>query len=556
METVREALEMLQAGQPEAAEGICVQILATASARAERADALHLLALLALEAERDGDAIGLLTQAVAHDPDNLQRRFDLARLLIDTDETEHALAELALLLERSPAHPDLLLAQGEALRRANRHADAVCSLEALVEGSPEAADAWAALATAYLDWGRGEAAAKGFEHALSLRPADPALLLNLGAARLRAGAPREALEVFSQLTCLQPEEPRAWMNAGIAMKALGDTEGALEAQQQAIRFAPEDPDAQWNLALTELQLGQSREGFARYEWRRRLPGFPPDAREPWDGGELEGRPLAIRAEQGLGDTIAFLRFIPRLRSLSERVSLEVQPALVPLLERCAGLGLPIGPLGEGDPQALWAPLMSLPHLLGDAGSLAIDAAYLRPDPAIRPASMRRIEEAAGLRVGLCWQGNPSYRDDAHRSIALARLEPLLELPKVSFFGLQKHHGREQLDDPSLAGRVEDLGAALDESGGAFVETATILAGLDLLITTDTAMVHLAGALGARTWLLLPRIADWRWGEPGAEPTWYPSVRIFRQQAQGEWEPVITELREALERLAAQERPGR
>jgi hypothetical protein len=262
----------------------------------------------------------------------------------------------------------------------------------------------------------------------------------------------------------------------------------------------------------------------------------------WDGADLCGRKLLIRAEQGLGDTLQFIRLAPRVRRLAPDVTVCVQASLVPLL-RDSGICVfgDTATLGDFD---LQVPLLSLPRILGtNLDSIPSEVPYLAANRNLATQWHERLRDVRGFKVGIAWQGNPNHVSDRHRSIPLASFSPLARVPGVQLVSLQKDAGTDQ-----IAAVAERIGLVtldgLDEQGGAFTDTAAVMQQLDLVVTSDTAIAHLAGALGVRVWTALAVSADWRWLANRDDSPWYPTMRLFRQTTPGDWTAV-------LERIAAE-----
>ena len=253
----------------------------------------------------------------------------------------------------------------------------------------------------------------------------------------------------------------------------------------------------------------------------------------------------VHAEQGLGDTFQFCRFLKRARARVGRLVFLCHPPLASVLVGVRGVDdfcFREESLPEFD---FHIPLMSLPFVLGVRGEVAVGGPYLRAEEVLEKHWGDRLRESPGFKVGLCWRGNPGYRDDVHRSMELSQLTPLWTVGDVTFVNLQKDDVEGELKQSGNVACILDWTAEMDEERGAFVDSAALLCGLDLLITSDTAIAHLAGALGRPVWLLLPRFADWRWGGDEETTRWYPSMKIFRQRDQGDWGEVIGRVREAL-----------
>ena len=427
--------------------------------------------------------------------------------------------------------------------------------EALVADHPRSPIAWSGLADAWATCGRTDIAVQGRLQALQLQPDSLTLQYNLGTTLLAAGHKAHAAEVLDKLTKLAPRQPLPRMNLGVALRELGQLARAATELGQALSHAPPGgpvaAEVEWNLALVWLMGGDLAQGLRAYEARRRLPQFSlmhPTGLPPWRGGTCKGGLLVV-VEQGLGDTLQYSRWIRRLRQqITGRLVLAVQRPLVPLLS--AGLDglhaddevVPLSRQMTVSGVRSWAPLLSLPLLLGvfDRGKHVEGRGWLSADPTLRQTWRERLSALPGrLKVGVVWQGNPAYRDDQNRSWPLRVLAPLAKLDGVTLVSLQKRHGRDQIAESGVD--LVDVDDVLDETTGPFLDTAAAMSELDLVITSDTATLHLAGALGVRTWAAIAHIPDWRFGLSGDGLPEYPTVRLVRQPAPGDWSSVATRM---------------
>ncbi|HVS40370.1 MAG TPA: hypothetical protein VMS17_32735, partial [Gemmataceae bacterium] len=269
----------------------------------------------------------------------------------------------------------------------------------------------------------------------------------------------------------------------------------------------------------------------------------------WDGGPLQGRTILLHAEQGLGDTLQFIRYAPLVKAKGGHVVVQCQGSLIPLLSRCAGVDSLVPWGAKPPPFDVYAALLSLPALLGTTlSNIPNEVPYLHADPALVEHWRRQLAIVPGFKVGVAWQGSIRHAWDRHRSVPLSSFAPLAAVPGVRLISLQKGPGSEQAQGP-LPFPIADFGDLVDRTGGAFMDTAAILPHLDLVISVDTAVAHLAGALGAPVWLALHHTPDWRWLLNRSDSPWYPSARLFRQPAPGEWAPVFREIAKALNERA-------
>ncbi len=398
--------------------------------------------------------------------------------------------------------------------------------------------------------GRFEAAAAAFRRGLIHFGPRSALYSNLGAAWRELGDGARALGAFRRALCLAPNDPTALRNLANLLR-LGDRlDVAAHLYRRAMAIAPNDATLRWNLSMALLKAGRLRDGFAAFEARWHGDRYSPKRRSfavpQWDGGPFDGRTLFVSAEQGFGDALQFARFLPRAarrKGRDGRLILESRPELIPLLERLPGIDRVIALGARRPPIDLHMPLLSLPHALGVASEadLSTDTPYLSVPPG---AAFETPEIAPGtLNVGFVFAGNPDYPGDRDRSTRIADWDDVLAIPGVRFHCLQKGAAEAAADTaPPTVIR-------LNRRIGSFVDTAIAMERLDLIITTCTSTAHLAGALGRPVWIALARNADWRWMTGRADSPWYPTARLYRQPAPGDWPSVFAAIARDLMDLA-------
>ncbi|MEO5375248.1 MAG: tetratricopeptide repeat protein [Alphaproteobacteria bacterium] len=419
--------------------------------------------------------------------------------------------------------------------------------------------------------GHHQASAALIEESLAIEPASARAWVNLGIALDALGRWDEALASHRRATDVDPGYAGAWLAAGRIHVRLKRLDEAMDCFQRAVAHDPEMADAHVDIAQILLQRGEFREGWERYAWRWRLPSHRMHARrfaEPeWDGGDIAGRTILVHAEQGFGDTLMFLRYVPMVAALGGRVVVEVQRSLAPLVEELPGVAAIIadGEPCPGEPCSrvdVQASVVALARIFGtDLSTIPSEPQYLWADPwRVREWAVR-LESLSGkpspppphpdplplegerewLRVGIVWAGNPEFAGDRERSPRLPPLLPLFDVPGVRFFILQMDDGRRDLEGVDLPASVTDLGPLIE----GFADTAAIMANLDLVISSCTGPAHLAGALGRPTWVLLSYSPDWRWMLDREDSPWYPSLRLFRQPAPGDWGAVVADVTQAL-----------
>jgi hypothetical protein len=386
------------------------------------------------------------------------------------------------------------------------------------------------------------------EHALRLNTgAAPAHQL-LGLVALERDRPQESIPHLKRALALGPDLVHAHNGLGRCYYLLCELDRALQSLDTAIFLQPGYAFAHFNRALVWLKQGRYREGWAEYEWRWDC-GVVKRTQVPcprWDGSPLEGRSIFIHTEQGIGDVLQFVRLLRPIKAMSGRVVLACQTRLHALLRSLPYVDewFPVDEPGQITFD-LYSPLMSLPGLLGiEETTIPRDVPYVAAEPQRVERWGRRIRELPGFKVGLCWQGNPTFKTDSLRSIALEHFAPLAGIPSLTLVSLQKGAGTEQIEANSKRISVrtfEDL-----DQDAVFVDSAAVIQHLDLVVTADTAVAHLAGSMGRPVWVLLPVGCDWRWLSDRSDSPWYPTMRLFRQKTFGNWSGVFQEVAEALQ----------
>ncbi len=396
--------------------------------------------------------------------------------------------------------------------------------------------------------GRVDEAIASCLKALEYKPDYATAYNNLGVAYVAKGELEQAKLTFERSLELMPGGALAHANLGAALVRQGDFAAGTAQSEAALKIDPKYAEAHKNLAIVWLLMGDFERGWPKYEWRWQCPGssLPPLKQPRWDGASLDGKAILLVAEQGLGDTLQFVRYAQRLQNEGGRVFVAAQKPLLSILNSCPGIDELValgGPYPEFD---TWAPLLSVPGLRNTTlASIPAEVPYLSPDPGLVAKWAQRLAEFPGFRIGIAWQGSPDFHADQQRSVLLERFAPLAKVPGVRLMSLQKGVGREQVAELPDDFEVIDFGDELDADAGAFMDTAAILENLDLCISTDTSIPHLAGAMGAETWLALSLSPDWRWLLDRDDSPWYPSMRLFRQRTFGDWGEVFERMAVAL-----------
>ncbi len=460
----------------------------------------------------------------------------LRRLGCLAEAADAARAALTLDPGHAPAHSSL----GHALAGLDRLAEAAAAFRAAARHAPADADAHANLGAALLGLNRFGEAASACAQAVRLAPGHANALANLGFALAGLDRLDEAAAACAEAIRLAPGHAGAHANLGLALLGLARFEEGVAALEAAIARAPGDAKTHWNLGMALLLLGRFERGWKEYEHRPR----PQLAQPQWRGETLAGRTVLLHAEQGLGDTLQFVRYIPEVARRGGRVLLATSPTLHRLLAGLPGVHRLLAS-GQAAEFNLHCPLLSLPGVLGTTpDTVPAPVPYLHAEPALLARWRERLGGLGGLRVGLVWAGNPGHGNDRNRSIAFQQLAPFWRIPGVEWVSLQVGPRAADLCETPTGVVVRDLGPDLHD----FAETAAVMGQLDLILTVDTAVAHLAGALGRPTWVMLPFVPDWRWMLGREDSPWYPTLRLFRQPRAGHWESVIERITDALKRM--------
>jgi tetratricopeptide (TPR) repeat protein len=437
---------------------------------------------------------------------------------------------------------DLAMARG-APRVAVAHYGSAARLD------PQAAMPESRRATALQASGELQEAVAHYRRAIALSPRDKMAHYNLGTALESLGERDLAADQFRAALALDPGFAIAHLNLGAYYQRLRDFAPAQAHYDSALAIDPDSAMAHFNRGLIWLTEGQWEDGWREYEWRAKVPNFPIRSfpYERWQGAPLAGT-LLVHSEQGLGDTLQFIRYVPLVRPRCARVLTLVQPGLAQVLEQ-SGFGDVFEDERDLPHAVAHVPLLSLPGIVGTTvENVPAPKAYLSADPRLVEVWRQRLGQSPALRVGLCWQGSAKLVGDARRSIPLAAFAPLARVPGIQLVSLQRHEGVEQLD--ALAGQfsIVDLRPDYDTEAGAFTNAAAVMRCLDLVISVDTAIAHLAGALGVPVWVALPARSDWRWLLSRDDSPWYPTMRLFRQAVPDEWTDVVEHMAAALAAL--------
>jgi tetratricopeptide (TPR) repeat protein len=512
------ARRALEQGKLDKAERLCGEIVRH---RPHDVDALHLLGMLNYQRGQLAEALALLRTAVAIDDRRADMWSDLGLILLAFARFDEALAAYDRAYGIAPDDLDALNGRGVALLGLDRTVEAIAS----------------------------------YDRVLALDPAHIDALGNRGNALLKLNRLHGAIASYEAALKMAPRHARLLTNHAVALRWLDRPHEALMGLTRALVSSPDFAEARFVQALVKLTLGDFRAGWKGYESRWATAAFAPHRRNfappLWLGDQpLAGKTILLHGEQGYGDVIQFVRYAPRVAALGATVILEVQPELVRLLARVTGVAAIVA---HGKPLPAFdchCPIMSLPLAFGtELATIPADIPYLAANvddiaawrerlPRSRPVGRRRP------LVGVAWAGNITHKSDLSRSMRLATLRPLLELPNVQFVNLQHDMRAQDADARRNCPQLKEVGARFAD----FAETAAVIAQLDAVISVDTAVAHLTGAMGKPLLLLLPFAADFRWLRDRRDSPWYPTARLFRQRELDNWDGAVDELRNELIRI--------
>jgi Flp pilus assembly protein TadD len=436
---------------------------------------------------------------------------------------------------------------GAALQAQGKRKEALAYFRVVAQREPHSPNAHYNLAYSLAEMGAWEEAIASYRHAIALNADFVEAHYNLGNLFLAMGKLDEAADAFQRAISLAPSHTDAFNNLGVVRQRQGRFLEALDCFRQAIQNQPENAEAHWNLAATLLLLGRWSEAWPEFEWRVYTRAFSPRhfSQPQWDGSHTADTVL-VYAEQGFGDTIQFVRYLPMVKERVGRVIFECQPELATLLQHCEGIDELVKQPMDGQPPAFafqsQVRLISLPGVFGTSlESVPRKIPYIHVPPSARERWQKRLAGREGYKVGIVWSGNPQNTNNPLRSCRLIEFAPLGDIGGLTWVSLQKGEAAQQVTSTSHGLRILPLGEELAD----FLDTAALILELDLVISVDTAVAHLAGALGRPVWTLLPFIPDWRWMLERADTPWYPTMRLFRQPAPGDWRSVFKQVAQEL-----------
>lgn len=496
------------------------------------------------EMGRTDEAIAAYDHALQARPDYAEAANNKAVALQSQGRLDEAVSCFAQAVAARPAYAEAWNNQGIALNALARHTEAAQCFAQAIALEPHSAHAHNNLGNAQMAQSQFNEALAAYDHALAIDDASAEVHSNKGTALKELSRFDEARAALARALQIQPAYPDALSNLATCLLAEGRTADALEAYSIALALDPGHVDAHWNRALALLIAGDWVEGWAEYEWRFRKFAPPCASDAPrWEGGRLDGKTILVCAEQGAGDTLKFVRYLPWVQAQGARVVFACPPALRTLMASCAGIDTIIA-LTETVPHDVWVPLLSLPGLFGTTPeTVPQNVPYLSAPLELTNTWQAKVGSAAPntIKIGLCWAGSADQKNDHNRSARLADFAPLARVPGITFFSLQKGDSAAQAADPPPGMTLVNLTHDIHD----FADTAALMAHLDLIVTVDTSVAHLAGALGVPVWTVLPQAAPWHYLHGRADSPWYPTMRLFQQTAPRNWASVFAQAAQTL-----------
>ena len=551
-------------------------------------EAWYGLGMTQLAAGRPDNSIASFDRVLAFKPDFTQVHLMRAKLLTDLGRHDAALAGVEKLLSLMPNFAEGWLGRSIILFSLKRHDEALSAVDRALVLKSDLAEAWHGRGNTLNELKRYDEALAAYDKALSINPNFAGAWHGRGTVLDELKRYHEALGAYEKASGLAPDLTEAWLGRGNVFYALKRSEEALTSfdraltldrnlaeawlgrgnvftdlkrldealacYDKAIVLKPDFATAYFNRARGKLLVGRFKEGWTDYEWRWDAQHFPskrPDLNVPdWQGKSLSGCHLLVYGEQGLGDIIQFVRYLPLLAEQKCKITFLVQEKLARLLRQSIPQVNIVGTLGDVRGIDVQAALMSLPHRFDtELSSIPNKVPYLKAEPELEARWKTRIG-TQGFKIGIAWQGNPIGKIDEGRSIPLKEFVRLSRISGVRLISLQKHAGLEQLAALPKDAGIETLGGDFDDGADAFIDTAAVMNSLDLIITSDTSIAHLAGALGRPAWVVLKEVPDWRWMLDREDSPWYPTLRLFRQSQRDDWDSVYAKMEQELRELAA------
>jgi tetratricopeptide (TPR) repeat protein len=549
-----DALAFHQRGRLGEAEMLYRQVLAS---EPWHFGSLHLLGVISSQRGDHAAALERIDAALRLNSGDADAWNNRAIALRELKRLEEALAACDRAIALNPAHARAFTNRGSVLVDLNRPQEALASFDRAIALNPHLADAFNNRGKALMLLERLPEALESYNRAVVLAPDNREMFCSRGYALKELNRLGEALASYDRAIALEPAHFAAHADRGILLMELNRLKEAIGSLDRAIGLKPDCAEALNNRGLAKLLAGDYRGGWADHEWRWKAKTFaaerPQSGAPEWQGEEIEGKRILVFGEQGLGDVIQFVRYLPLLVRKGARVTLLVKPNLLRLLSTLEGPIEIVATLGKADRFDFQCPLMGLPKRFGtEVETIPASVPYLKAEED-RVARWKQHIGDPGFKIGIAWRTKIGSTlgvrlHGERRSLRVAELAPLGRIAGVRLISLQKQHGLEQLSDLPSDVRVETLGPDFDDGPDAFLDTAAVMRHLDLVVTVDTSIAHLAGALAMRTWIALKLVPDWRWLLGRCDSPWYPTLRLYRQDRDGDWTSVVAKMEQDLAAL--------
>ena len=481
------------------------------------------------------------------DPDNAGFHCNLGAALQESEILDDAIISYKEAVRLNPNYAMAFSNLGYALQQSGKLEEAITCQKRAVELNPDCAESRNILGTALMEQGELDNAVSSYQKALLLEPEYTEAHNNLGTALMKQDKFDAAIISYKKSIELKPESAEAYNNLGTVLKASGNPEEAITHYEQAIELKPDYAQAHINLAFALLLTENFKRGLEEYEWRPRLKECASDTDKVsmWDGSPINGKSILVYTEQGVGDSIQFVRYLPMIKAQGGKVIFECQKSLLRLLENYPGIDRIIEKSSNTVPEVqldFHIPLLSLPGIFGtNPDSIPQVSSYISPDPLLTSQWRTKFEHDNNLKIGIVWAGNPEHINDRNRSCTLNDFVHLTSIQGLTLYSLQQELTSSKTNNEPEDFNIVNLGNELND----FADTASVIDNLDLVITVDTAVAHLAGAIGKPVWTLLSFVPDWRWMLNREDSPWYPSMRLFRQAELNDWAGVFNQVKKAL-----------
>ena len=481
---------------------------------------------------------------------SLDKLIEKAVALHSSGDLQQAEIIYRQVLEKAPDHPDATHFMGVLAYNAGKNDIAKLFLKKAIELLPNHAGPFNNMGNVFQAEKQYDKAKTFYKMAIEINPKHRMAHNNLGVACLHSADLDNALISIDKALSIDPGYVEAIVNRGEVLRAMGDYDKAIEDYERAIAISPDCVDAHWNRSVAWLTQGRFLKGWAEYEWRWKRKETPCRAfatGKPWQGQDISGKVVFVYEEQGLGDTLQFIRYLPLVWKLGCRLVFEVNPALIRLVNANRLYDRLLVGLKDVDTRPVdrfdyHVSLLSLPKIFQtEVETIPAKVPYLSPEPSLCKIWRNRFVQDGSFKVGIVWAGHPGHKNDSNRSIPLKMFEQFSRVDGVSLYSLQKDKHDKWTDNESLRMFTKDFGPEISD----FSDTAAIMDNLDLVISVDTSVVHLAGAMGKQVWNLVPFCPDFRWLLETESSPWYPTMRLFRQPAPGDWNSVFQKVVSAL-----------